>query len=160
MRLMGVDHGLERCRRGRSVDSRRTWRRRRNCFGLSGYLEKLGADRALEKERHKYAELNLRLQNELEFKLRRLQLELDRVGLLNQLRTSEEVPRLDKLWKHVTRLQDCFIEVADHSGLKKVLASVPENQEAEDMPHGCASLKPSQQLPHFSLKRRCLSRIQ
>ena len=46
-------------------------------LGFSNYLGKIWADRALEKQRHEYSQLNIAFQNQLDMATRRLQVELD-----------------------------------------------------------------------------------
>jgi len=75
-------------------------------FGLSGFLGKLWADRALEKQRHEYAQLTQQAQHQLDAALRRVQMELDTLGLIHSLRTKEEFNRLAELWKWFANLTD------------------------------------------------------
>jgi hypothetical protein len=79
---------------------------------FSGYIGKIWADRALEDQRHKYSQLNLQLQNQLDMSTRRLQIELDAVGLFHKLRTTEEFTRLAGLWKRVANLKSWFNAIA------------------------------------------------
>ena len=48
-------------------------------FGLSGFLGKLWADRALEAQKQQYAQLNLSFTHQLELASKQVQAELDRV---------------------------------------------------------------------------------
>jgi hypothetical protein len=73
-------------------------------FGLSGFLGKLWADRALEDHRHKYNQLSLQMQHDLDIASRRLQIELDALGLVHSLRTKEEFSHLATLWKKISTL--------------------------------------------------------
>jgi hypothetical protein len=80
-------------------------------FGLSGFLGKLWADRALEDHRHKYAQLNQQMQHDLDRASKRLQMELDNLGLVHSLRTKEEFPLLSALWKKFSVLHVAFRSV-------------------------------------------------
>ena len=62
-------------------------------FGLSGFLGKLWADRALEKQRREYAQLTQQAQHQPDAALKRVQMELDTLGLMHSLRTKEEFNR-------------------------------------------------------------------
>src|ERR1700733_15219903 len=73
---------------------------------MSGFLGKLWADRALEKQRHEYAQLTQQAQHQLDAALRRVQVELGTLGLLHNLRTREEFNRLAELWKRFAILTD------------------------------------------------------
>lgn len=77
-------------------------------FGMSGFLGKLWADRALEKQRHEYAQLTQQAQHQLDAALKRVQMELDTLGLMHSLRTKEEFNRLGELWKRFAILTDAF----------------------------------------------------
>jgi hypothetical protein len=66
-------------------------------FGLSSYLGRIWADRALEMERHKYAEMLQAAKGELDKATNRYQVELDSLGLVHKLRTTEEFSRLGQL---------------------------------------------------------------
>jgi hypothetical protein len=77
-------------------------------LGLSSYLGKLWADRALEKQRHEYAQLTQQTQHQLDAALKRVQMELDTLGLVHNLRTKEEFNRLAELWKRFANLRDAF----------------------------------------------------
>ena len=77
-------------------------------FGLSGFLGKLWADRALEAQKQQYAQLNLSFTHQLELASKQVQAELDRVGHLHKLRTESEFERLSELWKTVARLRIAF----------------------------------------------------
>lgn len=81
-------------------------------YTLSGFLGKLWAERALNEQRQKYTELNLRMQSQLDTAARRLQVELDALGLVHKLRTQEEFSRLAGLWKRVANLQMHFEAIA------------------------------------------------
>jgi hypothetical protein len=73
-------------------------------FGMSGFLGKLWADRALEKQRHEYAQLTQQAQHQLDAALKRVQVELDTLGLIHNLRTKEEFNRLAELWKRIANV--------------------------------------------------------
>ena len=73
-------------------------------YGLSGFLGKIWADRALQDDRYKYEQLNLQLQNQLADNSRRLQIELDAIGLVHSLRTREEFTHIAALWKSFANL--------------------------------------------------------
>ena len=77
-------------------------------FGLSNFLGKLWADRALQDDRQRYKQLNLQLENELHNASRRLQAELDKFGLVNKLRIEGEFQRLTQLWKSFANLSFAF----------------------------------------------------
>jgi hypothetical protein len=93
-------------------------------FGLSNFLGKLWADRALEREKHKYAEILQNAKSELDKAASRFQVELDSLKLVHTLRTTEEFSHLGKLWKQMAILQDAFKGAA---GLGVML--VPEDSE-------------------------------
>jgi hypothetical protein len=77
-------------------------------FALSSYLGKLWADRALEKEKHKYAEMLQAAKAELDLATNRYQVQLDALGHIHRLRTDEEFLRLGQLWKKLSILQSAF----------------------------------------------------
>jgi hypothetical protein len=80
-------------------------------FGLSGYLGKLWADRALEKQRHEYTKLNLAFTQQLDLATRRIQIELDAIGHLHKLRTESEFEKIRELWRHVASLQAAYFNL-------------------------------------------------
>lgn len=82
-------------------------------FGLSGYLGKIWADRGLEKQKQEYAQLNIAFTHQLDLASKQVQIELDRLGHLNRLRTESEFRKLSELWKSIARLRFAF------SGLPK-----------------------------------------
>jgi hypothetical protein len=77
-------------------------------FALSGYLGKRWADRALEKQKQEYAQLNIAFTNQLDIATRRLQVALDTQGLFQRLRIESEFDRVKKLWRRVVILKDAF----------------------------------------------------
>jgi hypothetical protein len=77
-------------------------------FGLSGYLGKTWADRALEKQKQQYAQLNIEFTNQLDVAKRRLQVELDALGHLRTLTTESEFQQLNALWKSFAVLETAF----------------------------------------------------
>jgi hypothetical protein len=77
-------------------------------FGFSSFLGKLWADRALEEHRHKYATLSQQMQHDLDNASKRLQMELDTIGLVHSIRTKEEFGRLAALWKMLANLSSAF----------------------------------------------------
>jgi hypothetical protein len=77
-------------------------------LGLSGYLGKIWADRGLERQKQEYAQLSIVLTNRLELASKQVQVELDRLGLLNKLRSESEFQELVELWKGVARLRFAF----------------------------------------------------
>jgi len=85
-------------------------------FGLSGYLGKIWADRGLERQKHEYSQLNIAFQNQLDMASRRIQVELDALGLIHKLRTQEEFDRLKGLWKRIANLRIYYGKLAP-SGL-------------------------------------------
>jgi hypothetical protein len=107
-------------------------------FGLSNYLGKLWADRVLEQERHKYAQLLQTAKSELDKAMNRYQVELDSLKLIHTLRTTEEFSQLGKLWQHMAILQDAFkgtaqlglsILPADEDSRKKYLELLRSSYE-------------------------------
>jgi hypothetical protein len=80
-------------------------------LAFAGWFGKTWADRALEHQKHKYEELNLQLQNQYERAARRLQLELDTIGLIDKLRTEGQFERLAGLWKRMSILRVSFDEL-------------------------------------------------
>lgn len=101
-------------------------------FGLSSYLGKLWADRALEKERHKYAGILEAAKSELERATNRYQVELDSLTLVHRLRTTEEFSRLGQLWRHMAILQDALVGTAG-LGLVIVPAGPEQQKKYEEM---------------------------
>jgi hypothetical protein len=81
-------------------------------FGLSNYIGKRWADRALEEQKQKYAQLNLQFQSQLDIASRRLQVEFDALSLIHKLRTQEEFSRLAELWKRMANVRDYFEAIA------------------------------------------------
>jgi hypothetical protein len=81
-------------------------------LGFSNYLGKIWADRALEKQRHEYSQLNIAFQNQLDMATRRLQVELDALGLIHKLRTQEEFTRLSGLWIQIINLRNQYAAFA------------------------------------------------
>jgi hypothetical protein len=88
-------------------------------FGLSGFLGKLWADRALqsqkaegerqlERQRQEYAQLNISFTHQLDLASKQVQAELDRIGLLHKLRTESEFQKLSDLWKTIAQLKFAF----------------------------------------------------
>lgn len=77
-------------------------------YKLSGYLGRLWADRALEHEKHKYADMLQTAKSELEKATNRYQVGLDALAHIHKLRTDEEFSRLAQLWKKMAILQDAF----------------------------------------------------
>src|ERR1035438_492365 len=81
-------------------------------LGLSNYLGKIWADRGLEKQRHEYSQLNIAFQSQLDIATRRVQVELDALGLVHRLRTEKEFRRFSGLWKRMSSLQNYFAGLA------------------------------------------------
>lgn len=75
-------------------------------IGLSSFLGKLWAERALQKEKHKYADMLQNAASELENAKSRYQIELDALAHIHRLRTDEEFSRLGQFWKHMAILQN------------------------------------------------------
>ena len=96
-------------------------------FGLSSYLGKVWADRALEGEKHKYAEMLQTAKSELDKATNCYQVELDSLKLVHTLRTTEEFSHLGQLWKHMAILQNAFTGAAG-LGLRLVPLD-PENRK-------------------------------
>lgn len=67
---------------------------------FAGYLGKRWADTALEEQKQKYAQLNMAAQNQFEIATRRVQSELDKLGVLHKLRTEDEFGKIKELWTH------------------------------------------------------------
>jgi len=80
-------------------------------FGLSSYLGKLWADRALEKQKQEYNQLNIAFTHQLDLATRRLQIELDALGYLHKLRTESEFEKIRELWRHVASLQAAYFNL-------------------------------------------------
>lgn len=97
-------------------------------LGLSNHLGKLWADRALEKQKHSYAEILQNAKSELDRATSRYQVELDSLSLTHKLRTTEEFARLGNLWRYMAILQDAFTWTA---GLKLMVvpADPDENKK-------------------------------
>jgi len=77
-------------------------------FGLSGHLGKVWADRALEKQKQDYAQLNITFNHQLDLATRRIQVELDALGHLHKLRTEVEFQKIAELWKSLVRVERSF----------------------------------------------------
>jgi hypothetical protein len=77
-------------------------------LGLSNYIGKRWADRALEKQKQEYTKLNIEFSNQLDIAKRRLQIELDALGHLHKLRTQAEFEKLQELWKRIVTLRQAF----------------------------------------------------
>jgi hypothetical protein len=88
-------------------------------FGLSGYLGRLWADRALEKDRFEYGQLKSKLEADLRNASQFLQAELDKLGLVHKLRTEGEFQRLATMWKNFANLRSAFASLA-HLGYQTV----------------------------------------
>jgi hypothetical protein len=106
-------------------------------LGLSNFLGKIWADRALQDYRHKYDELNIQLQNrladnsrrlqaELEMISKRVQVELDALSLVHSLRTKEEFAHLAALWKDISKLGFALREMISALVLFEVTQATPE----------------------------------
>lgn len=94
-------------------------------FGFSSYLGKRWADRALQDQQQRYAQLNLQLQSHLDVTTRILQVELNTLGHLQKLRTEESVSRIAGLWKRMATLNNWFGMFASGG-----LQLVPSNDDA------------------------------
>jgi hypothetical protein len=77
-------------------------------FGLSGYLGKVWAERGLAEQRQKYAQLNVEFSHQLDLASRRVQMELDTLGLLHKLRTESEFQKIRYMWKRIAYLRTEF----------------------------------------------------
>jgi hypothetical protein len=75
---------------------------------LSHFIGKTWADRALEKQRAEYQQLNTELQHNLGLAASRMQIELDAIGMMHKLRTTEEFSHLGQLWKKLAWLSIAF----------------------------------------------------
>lgn len=96
-------------------------------YGLSSYLGKRWADRALEKEKHKYSDILQAAKAELDRATNLYQVQLDALGHIHTLRTDEEFVRLGNLWKKMAILQRTF-DASCGMGLKFIPA---DKEEAE-----------------------------
>ena len=83
-------------------------------FALSGYLGKVWADRGLAEQRQKYAQLNIDFSHQLDLASRRVQMELDTLGLLHKLRTETEFQKISELWKKLSYLRTAFSSIPRH----------------------------------------------
>jgi hypothetical protein len=99
-------------------------------LGLSNYLGKLWADRAIEKEKHKYAEILQTAKSELDKAANRYQVELDSLSLVHKLRMTEEFSHLGQLWKYMAILSYSF-NSSTGLGLRTVPADKAECEEYE-----------------------------
>jgi hypothetical protein len=97
-------------------------------LGLSSYLGKLWADRALEKEKHRYAEILQTAKSDMDRATNRYQVELDSLSLTHKLRMTEEFARLGQMWKRMAILLDAFTGTAG-LGLMVVPADADEYQK-------------------------------
>jgi hypothetical protein len=93
-------------------------------LGLASFFGKFWADKFLERERAEYQRLNAQLQHDLDLATRRIQIELDAVGLMHKLRTTEEFSHLGQLWKKMAWLSLTFNQACG-TGLRLV----PNTQE-------------------------------
>jgi hypothetical protein len=100
-------------------------------LGLSNYLGKIWADRALEKEKHKYAEILQTTKSDLDRATNRYQVELDSLTLVHKLRTTEEFSHLGQLWRHMAILQDA-LRAAAGLGIRLVPADATERTKYMD----------------------------
>jgi hypothetical protein len=85
---------------------------------FSGFLGKMWADRALEHQKYEYSQLNIAFQKRLDDASRRLQVELDSLGLVHKLRTQEEFTRLSGLWIQIVNLRNQYAGLAAQSGFR------------------------------------------
>jgi hypothetical protein len=99
-------------------------------FGLSGYLGKLWADRALEKQKHEYAKLNIAFTQQLDLATRRIQVELDALGHLHKLAIESEFEKIRELWKKIAALRTAFYNLPK-AGFRLVLADAAKQHERE-----------------------------
>ena len=100
-------------------------------YSLSGFLGKVWADRALTTQKQEYAQLNIHLQNQLGDASRRLQIELDALGLAHKLRTEWEFQRLSELWKRIANLQNNFNSI-NRTGLALRYENAEEQKQFEE----------------------------
>lgn len=96
--------------------------------GFSGFLGRLWADRALEDHKQEYARLNQQMQHDHDEAMKRLQVQLDAIGLVHNLRIKEEFPMLTALWKKVAAVR----VAAD----KLALLSLPLDEQHHDETQG------------------------
>jgi hypothetical protein len=89
---------------------------------FSAYLGKRWAEKALEEQRHK-----------LDLITRKVQIELDRLGLVHKLRIQEEFDRLAGLWEKTSTLKEAFNRMANGRSVPAYDdAAVKQEWEASD----------------------------
>jgi hypothetical protein len=100
-------------------------------LGLSSYIGKRWADKALERQKHEYSQLNIAFQSQLDMASRRLQVELDALGLVHKLRTQEEFTRLAELWKRIADLRNTFVAI-EIRGIALSYGDAQQRQQYEE----------------------------
>lgn len=99
-------------------------------FGLSGYLGKLWADRALENDRFEDGLLKSKLEGEIHNASQFLQAELDKLALIHKPRTEGEFERLATMWKNFANLRAAF-STLPHLGFQIVPRDAKERSAYE-----------------------------
>lgn len=119
-------------------------------FGLSNYLGKIWADRGLEKQKQEYSQLNIAFQNQLDIATRRLQVDLDALGLIHKLRTQEEFTRLSGLWIQIVSLRNQYAACAAQFGWGRFVSLL--RNVSGWRPHGsrCVAPKKAEEIAGFS----------
>jgi len=74
-------------------------------LAFSKQIGRMWADIALEKERHKYAEMLQTAKSELDNTAKRYQAQLDSLSFVHNLRTTEEFSKLGQLWRQMALLR-------------------------------------------------------
>lgn len=77
-------------------------------MGLSGFLGKMWAERALEKDRQEYNRLNAAFSQQLDLATRRVQAELDTITHLHKIRVESEFEKVRELWKKIAALRTAY----------------------------------------------------
>ena len=85
-------------------------------IGLSRYLGRIWADRALQSLRQEHSRANLEFQHQLDLITRKLQIELDAVAHLRKLRTDIEFEKLRDLWRRIAILREAFYAIPKAGG--------------------------------------------
>ena len=75
-------------------------------FGLSNYLGKVWAERGLEKQRQEYTKLNLEFSHQLDLASRRVQMEIDALGVLRKLSAESEFSIMQELWQRLMKFRE------------------------------------------------------
>jgi hypothetical protein len=100
-------------------------------LGLSSYIGKVWAERGLQKQRHEYATLIEASKHEFDLATRRIQIELDTLGHLHKLRTSEESESVKELWKRLSMLGVALVRLPS-LGFRFVNADREQAEKSEE----------------------------